>query len=301
MTTKRALLVVGAFMFLIMITLIAPATWVGVKPGKHTSLILRDSNDLAVLSKDTDRNSNPDWRDLLFQTTSASTSAKAGTYVVTEADKKRLDDPNNITSSFSKNLYTVSSYAKKAGDMSLVEQESIISNLVTKEASKIEVKWYDLDSLKIAVDETPTSIKTYGNQLGTVFKKAKGYKLDIADVDILKAYSVNKNPDVLSSLQIKKNNVILVVDELLKMSVPKSASPYHLLVINRLSEYKSVLEGLSDTGNDPMRGALAFNTYTPVLNALSSSLVNVQLYFKLQDVVFSSNEPGYVLTMTPTK
>ncbi len=295
MTTKKALIVVGLFIFLLMITLVAPATWVGVKPKKQTGLILRNANDFAVLSKDTDRNNNPDWKDLLMQTTSASTTAVANKYIVTEADKQRLDDPNNITSSFSKNLYTVSSYAKKAGDMSTSEQESIVTSLVTKEVQKIETSVYTFDDIKVSSTETPTSIRAYGNQLGTIFKKATSFKLEIVDVDKIQAYSTNKDPNTLASLVIKKNNAKLILEELLKVSAPRSASPYHLLIVNRLSGYITVLENMTQAENDPMRATIAFNNYLPAMRLLFSSLSNMQLYFKLSDTTFSQNEPGYVL------
>jgi hypothetical protein len=300
MTTKRALLVVGMFIFLLMITLIAPAKWVGVAPKKHTGLVLKNANELAVLSKDTNRNNNPDWKDLLINTTSTSTQAIASKFIVTETDAKRLADPNNITASFSKNLYTVSSYAKQAGNMSLAEQESIVSGLVTKEVEKVSVTTYNQDNLSIASTETPASIKTYGNQLGMIFKKATGFKLEVVDFDKIQAFTVNNDPDTLATLLIKKNNTKTIISELLKVSVPKSAVPYHLLMVNRLSEYMTVLEGLTQANDDPMRATIAFANLAQTAQSLFSSLANMQLYFKLQDITFSNNEPGYVLDMSYT-
>lgn len=298
MTTKRALIVLGFLVLLMGVTLVMPARWVGVKSStaKRSSLVLKSTDDLAVLMKDTDRNSNPDWKDLLLETTSASTSLVAGKYVVTEADKKRLADPNNITASFSKNLYTVSSYAKKNGTMSLTEQQAIVAGLVTTETQKLEVTTYTLDDIKTAPTETTASKRAYGNELGRVFKKAAGFKLDIVDLDKIQAYSKSKDPSILASLVIKKNSAKLIITELLKLSVPSSAVPYHLLMVNRLSQYATVLEGLSVAENDPMKATIAFNEFMPAVKALFASLQNMQLYFKLEEITFGTNEPGYVLT-----
>lgn len=297
MTTKKALFVLGSLLLVVIISLLLPAKWIGYTPstGKRAPLILKSTDELAVLQKDTDRNSSPDWKDLLVETTSASTSRIATTYTVTEEATKRLSDPNNMTASFSKNLYTVSSYAKKQGSMTETEQQKIVSNLVTKESEKINVTTYTILDIKTAPTETAATKKAYGNELGKIFKKATGFKLDIIDFDKLQAYSKSNDPNTLSSLVIKKNNAKIIIDDLLKMNVPSSASPYHLLLVNRLSAYVSVLENLTSAKNDPMRATLAFNNYTSVVQTLFSALSNLQLYFKLEEITFNTNEPGYVL------
>ena len=297
MTTGKALAIIGSLVALMSLSLVIPAKWLGVKQvkSKRAPLILRRADDLIVLNKDNNRNNNPDWKDLLLETTSASTTKAASKYVVTEADKKRLEDPNNLTASFSKNLYTVSSYAKKKGDVTKAEQQTIVAGLIAKESEKIEVTTYTVYDIKKASTETQASRKAYGNELGKVFKKATGFKLDLVDLDKIKAYSTSKDPNTLGSLIIKKNNAKVILTELLAMSVPNSAIPYHLLMVNRLSQYIAVLEGVTAAESDPMRASIAFNNYIPTLKALLASLINMQLYFKIEEITFSDNEPGYVL------
>lgn len=297
MTTTKALLVLGSLVMITVISLLIPARWVGVMPpeGKRAPLVLKSTDDLAVLRNDKNKNDSPDWKDLLIETTSASTSKVASAYVVTEEDTKRLNDPNNITASFSKNLYTISSYAKKQGSMTEAEQQGIVSDLVTKESEKISVTTYTVFDIKTAKTETATTKKAYGNELGKVFKKATGFKLDIIDFDKLQAYGKNNDPSILSSLVIKKNNAKVIIDDLLKMTVPSSAVPYHLLLVNRLSAYVSVLESITGVEDDPMRATIGFNNYAPAIKALFGSLSNLQLYFKLEEITFEDNEPGHVL------
>lgn len=297
MTTKKALLVLGFLITLIGISLVIPAKWLGVNPARNRNapLILKSYDELAVLQKDTDRNNNPDWKDLLLETTSASTTRMANEYTVTEADKLRLADPNNITASFSKNLYTVSSYAKKKGDLTQAEQQNLVTELMNKESEKLVATRYTVYDIKSAPSETLASKKAYGNELGKVFKKATGFKLDIVDLDKIQAYSTSKDPSTLASLTIKKNDTKTIIAELLKLSVPRSAVAYHLLMINRLSQYVAILEGITSAETDPMRSAIAFNGYIPAIKALFSSLENMQLYFKLEEITFTDTEPGYVL------
>ncbi len=300
MTTKRALLVVGS---LLVLSLFVPAKWFGVSTvtEKRQGLILRDPNELSRLSNDSDRNNNPDWRDLLNKTTNTSTTEAADKIVVTDEAKKRLEDPNNLTVSFSKNLYTASAYAQKNGTLSTTQQEELISSIVQGESSKIVIKIYTLEDLTLTKTDTETTQRAYGNTLGTIFKEAQKYKLDVADVSNIQAYLTNKDPAPLDSLVIKKNNAALIIDKLLKLSVPYSASPYHLLLVNRLSAYKTALEGLSTADTDPMRATIAFKNYIPSFQLVASSMASIQTYFKLQDIIFLSNEPGYVLFAGYTK
>ena len=300
MTTAKALLMVGG---LLVLSLIIPAKWLGVAPvqEKKQGLILRDPDELAMLSGDSDRNNNPDWKDLLNKTTSASTTEAAKKTAVSEETKKRLEDPNNLTASFSKNLYTASAYAQKNGELSTAQQEELVSSIVQGESDKIVIKTYTLDDLTIAKKENETTQRAYGNALGTIFKEAQKYKLEVADVSAIKAYLTNKDPTPLASLVIKKNNTTIIINELLKLPVPYSASPYHLLLINRMSAYRTSLEGLSTADTDPMRATIAFKSYVPSFQLVASSIASMQIYFKLQNVTFKSNEPGYVLTTGYTK
>jgi hypothetical protein len=234
---------------------------------------------------------------MLLETTSTSTLFVASKYTTTEKDVDRLNDPNNITASFSKNLYTVSSLAKKNGQMTTKEQQSIVTSLLAKEGEKIETKVYTMDDLKIIEDESPVAKKTYGNTMGTLFKKAVALKLDTVDLNTIKAYSTSKDASLLASLVIKKNNAKMMTEELLRVQTPRSAAPYHLLIINRLSEYTTVLDNLTKAETDPMRATLAFNNYLPSIKSLFTSLTFLQEYFTLQEITFSKNEPGYVLTV----
>jgi hypothetical protein len=278
MTTKKALLVVGTLIVVVGLSAVVPAKWFGVQPAKshRPVLVLRNSEELAALARDSDRNNNPDWKDLLI--------------------KKRLADPNNLTASFSKNLYTVSAYAKKNGKLTKADQKAVMKDLIASETSKIVVKTYEVADITTTTTDTPATERDYGNALGKLFKKAVGYKLYEIDLNILKAYTTNKDPAPLASLVIKKNNAKIILEELLKMRVPFSAVPYHLLIINRLSQYITVLDGVSQADTDPLRATVSFNSYLPTIKVLSSSLDQMKLYFSLQGIVFTSNEAGYVLT-----
>lgn len=298
MTTKKALTVLAFLLLLVGFSLVIPAKWLGVGPlePKRNLLVLKSADDLAILSKDNNSNNNPDWKDLLVETTSASTTAVAKKHVATEEEKARLNDPNNLTSSFSKNLYLASSYAKKKGGMTEAEQKTIVSDLLLSEGEKLVTTHYTITDIKVASTDTLAIKKAYGNTMGNLVKKASQYKLDIVDLATINAYNTSKDPAVLASLVIKKNNAQVIINELLNVQVPKSAVPYHLLIINRVSDYKTILEGLSVADSDPVKTTIAYNKYMPILESLTASLVSLQDYFLIEGVTFQMSEPGYIIT-----
>jgi hypothetical protein len=297
MTTKKALVVVGVLVFLIGATLIIPAEKVGMKK-KHTPLILQSGEELVALQGDTDSNNTEDWKDLLQQNVSPKLSEEAKKAVVTPEQKKILADPNNLTSSFSKNVYTATEIAKKNGTLSTKEKEDLAAQLLAAEESKLVLTVYEITNLTIAKTESDASRKAYGNALGRLVKKAEGYKMTGDDLKIIEAFNVKQDPAVLESLVVKKNNLALIIKDLLEVSVPNSAVPYHLLIVNRMAQYKDVVENISKAKDDPIRASFGLNSYLSTVKSLETAFSSMQTYFILQGVVYAPGEPGYVITGT---
>lgn len=295
MTTKKALVVVGVLVFLIGATLIIPAEKVGMKK-KHTPLILQSGEELVALQGDTDSNNTEDWKDLLQQNVSPKLSEEAKKTVVTPEQKKILADPNNLTSSFSKNVYTATEIAKQKGTLTTQDKENLATQLLAAEESKLVPTVYEITNLTIAKTENDTSRKAYGNALGRIVKKAEGYKMTENDLKIIEAFNVKQDPAVLESLVVKKNNLEVIIKDLLAVSVPNSAVPYHLLVINKMAQYKDVLENISKAKEDPIRASLGLRAYLGTTKSLASSFNSMRTYFALQGITYTKNEPGFYVT-----
>ncbi len=296
MTTKKALLVVGVLVVLIGLTFVVPARVVGIKSTREP-LSLKTSRELSLLGGDLDGNGTPDWKDLVVKNTKTPTE----TPVVDESIQKRLNDPNNLTASFSKNLYIAAAYAKEKGGLTEAERSDLAKTVVEGEARKIVIKTYTVDDLRIAKTETPSTKKEYGNALGKLFKKAEGYKILSNDLVLVKTFNTSKDASILTPFTIKKNNITQTINDLLQLSVPYSAVPYHLLLINKLSIYKVTVESFSQIADDPVRATIALNSYQTTLESLASSMASIQTYFRLEGIVFTKNEDGYVLSSGSTK
>lgn len=301
MTTKKALSVIGLLVFLVGLTLIVPARYVGVKKIKKPSLVLKTSDEISALRGDMDKNGIPDWKDMLIETTSSSTKAEADAIVVDEAAKARLNDPNNITASFSKSLYLATAYVKQKGDITAEEQEELANQILIEEGAKITFKEYAVTDLHLTKAETDVSRKAYGNALGVIYKKAVDAKLTFDDTKAIEAFSTSKDPAILESFIIKKNIMQSIITDLASMTVPYSAAPYHLLLINSLSKYKSILENIAQAENDPMRATMAYNAYILTLQNLYSALMSLQNYFIIEKMTFVPGDAGYIFISSAPK
>jgi hypothetical protein len=294
MTTRKAITVLFVLIFLLGTTFVVPSSWVGVTKVQGNPLVLKSQEELKALSGDTDRNNTPDWQDLLIGSMSSSTQEQSEKLAVTEAAKKRLDDPNNLTSSMTKNIYTAQAYAKKSGELTKAQQDGLVQKIVQEESLKIVVKEYEIKDLHITKTNTEEVKRAYGNAVGKLFAQADTYKLGSSDVAIMQAYNTSKDTDVLASLVVKKDNVDRIITSALTLPVPISAVPYHLLAINRLSRYKTVLENMAKVSEDPVRAALAFNSYQETVTGIFSSLLSLQKYFQGEGVTFIKSEPGAI-------
>lgn len=300
MTTRKALTVVLVLIFLTSLSFVVPSSLVGGKSPTVKPLFLKDPSQFALLKGDSNRNNSPDWQDLLLSGASTSTLEGAKKIKVTDEDRARLLDPNNLTASFSKNLYTASLYAKKNGNLTEAEQSALVKSLIEQEAKKVLVKTYAVSDLSVSSIDTEEIKKNYGNKLGEIFLQSRKDKIGSGDIAIIQAYNINKDPGPLATLRIKKNKLDSLVRSLLQISVPPSAVVYHLRLINALSQYKTTVDSLSQIDTDPIKASLAFREYGTLNATLLSSLKSIQLYFNVENVTFTKNEPGFLITSVYT-
>ncbi|MBP6948454.1 MAG: hypothetical protein KBC41_01195 [Candidatus Pacebacteria bacterium] len=292
----EAFLVLFFIIFLVGISLFLPAKWFGVKTKSYTPLDLQKISKPKNLNEDSDNNGIPDWRDLALSTLSTSTKNTLASQKVDPLIKQRLEDPKNITASFSKNMYINSSYVQKNGNITEEEKKKIIAETMKQEISKIVIQEYKVNDLIITSSDSIESKKKYGNALGSLIKKATVYEIGGGDVEILKVYIEKKDTSLLQNFTDKKENLEGLIKTMLTIPVPYSAIPYHLLALNRISEYKTILEGFETTDSDPVRSTIAFNMYYPNIKGLFFALNNMRDYFNIENVIFKESEAGYVFT-----
>ena len=293
--TSKSIIVIGVLFAVMTLSAFIPAKWLGVKPIQHARLDLNSIQEINDLSLDKDSNGRPDWKDLVNATFTESDSDEVIKEVPIDKDaQKRLDDPNNLTASFSKNLYVASSYLKQNGGADVESQQDLINTILDQEKDKLTHHFYTNTDLRVGTSETASAIRIYGNSLGLLMEKSLTYKIGVGDITIMKAYTDNKDSSVLASLVIKKDHTDELIQSMLKLSVPKSATPYHLLTLNRLVAYRDLIDNMTQVVDDPIRATIAFNSYLETTDSLLHSLSGFLSYFTTQKITFSSQESGYV-------
>lgn len=300
MTTKRALLVLGVTIFLLALTLVAPSKWVGGTSTKNTpetrkKIIFKTRDELLALNNDKNKNQVPDWKDIVSASVSDDLRTKASQANPTKEDLAILNDPNNYTSSFAKNIFTASAYlGQKGNELTVKDQTELVSNLITKEAGRESAKEYTFNDLTVTKDTSSSAKVAYGNALGTSLKKLNEMNAKGGDLDILKEYSEKKDPKLLHTFSEKKAMLDGMIKELVAIKVPLSASIYHLMLINAFSKYSFVLDALSKIGTDPLRGLVGTQNHESVIMGLLTSVNNISAYFSYEKVTFTKKDPGYI-------
>lgn len=260
---------------------------------RQDPLLLRTEDELSLLSGDSDRNGTEDWKDLVLSTMSSSTKELVKGAPVDEKTLARLNDPNNLTASFSKNVYTASAFVSQ-NKTSAAEQERMIASLAIAEGSKITTKKYTIKDVSLYKQDTAVEKKAYGNSLGRVVQKINKNKLGQDYINRLNEYAENKDVATLDFFAEKADGLRVVLNDLLKMSVPSSASVFHINLVNSTSQLIATLDAFSKTDEDPLKSLAFVNSYAETLYGVLNSVAILQDYFNLEGVSFTSKDDGYV-------
>jgi hypothetical protein len=303
-STKPAIVILGVTFVLIALSAFIPASWFGIQPQTTTKEYdLSMLSDTEVPDTQNPQNTTSNWRALLQKNYNEITSSAPELTMSDQEQQnteKRLNDPNNLTSSFMKNSYAASAYLKENNITDETAQTEMIKSLVEQEKTKIVTKVYTIKDLHVASKENKTTIRNYGNALGVEMQKADKSKIGDTDVKDLQSYTDTKDPKYLITIQKKKDTLGANIKALLAMQVPPSATAYHLLALNKLSEYYTTLDGFSRTEDDPLRASIALNDYIANLRSLFGALNAMRGYFRDNNIVYSIDEPGYVFSSVNT-
>jgi hypothetical protein len=278
-------------------TLVIPARWLGLKQVPRKQINLGDDlTPISLLKEDSDKNNSPDWRDMAIASLGTTTKKVMSEAKVNPKIEKTLTDPNNLTASFSKNMYTASAYLQKNGGVSKAEQEQLINSIIAQEAEKITVTKYTPADLVIAKTDTSEDKRKYGNAMGAFMQKATTYKMGSGDVELIEGYMVNKDPTLVNAFVVKRGRLDEIIKDLLKTPVPYSVIPQHLVMLNAISEYRTILDSFAKIETDPIRTTISFNNYLPAVKAFLNTLTGLALYFKGEGILFTEKESGYIFT-----
>ncbi|MCF7844089.1 hypothetical protein K9M47_04340 [Candidatus Gracilibacteria bacterium] len=299
-TTSRALVVLGLVIILILLSAITPAKWLGVKVKKqpYTKLDLRVMTSPSEFATDTNNDGKVGWNEIVTSTLKNSTTSLANINQkpINQRIIDDLNDPNNLTSSFSKNVYLATAYLKEKGITDESSKQEAVNYLIAQEAAKITITSYTLKDIKVAKNESKDSIKLYGNNIAPIIKDLISSEVITGDMVSVNSFIETQEVLKLLPLSSNKKRIDSLIQKLLGIEVPASAITYHLLMINRLAYYSDILASLAGSDSDPVRGTLMLNNYQEAIILVIRTPNQFYDYFNMQNIIFTSKEAGYIFT-----
>lgn len=210
---------------------------------------------------------------------------------------KILNDPNNLTSQTAKNIMTATALLKGENIPKDQLVSTIIGSINDEVAKALQPKVYTVSDLKISKTGTVGELKIYGNNVGKIILYISDQLPIKNDLIILDDYAKNQDANVLKKFEVKVKVLKEILSDLIKnTSVPQKAIDAHLFYINSLENYISVLDNISKTKDDPVRGVMAFKNYQTSTDNLTLSVKKFSEFFDKENVIFSSKEFGYLFT-----
>lgn len=277
---------------LLALSAVIPASWFGIKPISTT----RPKIDLSSVVRDADGNKSISWKELINSTLPETGTGETAGEIDPETIEE-LNDPNNLTASFSKNLY-VTSASLATGPINNPEQEqAVITQLIAEERAKIKPTTYTFADLHIDSSEDKTTMQAYGNTVATALDGIITEKKVVADGNAFQAYLDSKDKNELTLLKADYARVNATLGKLETMSIPLSAAAYHALLLTRVAAYRDLLGSLASADTDPIRAAIMVEHYPETIVMIARVYDTLSTYFSTQNIVFTSKQSGYVFTI----
>lgn len=291
---KIPLGVVVGFFVVVAISAFAPASWFGVKKEPVQSKL-----DLSVVAEpgkfaeDTDRNGEISWKELAMSSLGINPAEAEGVHIeMNKEDLDTLNDPDNLTSSFSKNMYIASLAIQQQGGLDDERKQEIVDQLMAEEAEKLQSKRYMLSEI-VTVPDTNEAVKEYGNRVAAALNGLITKDAIIGTMASLDAYMNKAQAEDLIPLQKHAVATTDTVKKLIAVKVPNSMAAEHITLLNRYEAYKDLIHNLASIKNDTLRSTLALKKHQEITLQALQERAAISLLLKTKGVTFSSSEPGH--------
>jgi hypothetical protein len=297
---SKPFVLISVLVLLLIASAFIPASWLGVKPqaSAYTPIDFTQLSKIEDYANDTDGNGEISWKELIASTDEGQQALAEGENILPDPNAiELLNDPNNLTSSLTKNLYVASTYLTKSGITDEASHQQVLDQLVAEEAAKLIPKQYVYADIKVAPSENAQSLRVYGNEVATILGNIITKDSIAKDAQGLYDFMSTEKKEALIPLEEDSQRLDDKIKKMLLVTVPPSASPYHLIALNQMVAYRDTLFNLSKAATDMMRANLVFKKYPDTLVQTLLIYKRFSEYFDLKNIVFSSTEPGYVFTI----
>ena len=262
------------------------------------------SSDLVSILKTTNTNKTglsdvpegqtvPNWKKAVLAEADA---ANPNLKQVADADQTQLNDPNNITAQYAKDVYAATAILQQQGRV-LTEQDKadIAQSVFAQEALKAAAKVFTIKDIK-TFTANASDVQKYGNTLGGVATLAIVDGSNYLDVPLFEDYAKTLNKETLKKIDKKIAIITQLRDSLLVMNVPTSAILYHLNALNSVEAYRQTLINMRSFETDALRATIGAHDYVTVFQTTFTTINAFSEYFDNQNIIFKPDEKGYIFT-----
>lgn len=272
-----------------------PGSWFGIPKATRAYPTL-ELNDLMGSNEGLDNNKDGQvsWKEYV----SAALDIPPDTDTQFEVDTvavAQLNDPNNLTASFSKNLFLANTALINNGITDEETRQGLINQLIDKELEKVIPHTYTQSELTI-VDDSKQSLTVYGNAMGKLLDGAISDDSVSKNLQALNAYLTNSDEGALLPLLEDTIKINKLVGSMAEVKVPRSAVSIHLETLNSFGLYRDTLSNLSAVQTDALRAQAGTRTIKDAVRASIHSYVTLSTFFHTKAISYTSKEPGYLFT-----
>jgi hypothetical protein len=302
---SRSFAVLLIVILLLGISALVPARWIGAGKSlnRQPKLVLDTTKSTQRTTLDQNMDGSVSWNEVMDNTLNLTPADKENLSKI-PVNKKVIDelnDPNNLTADFSKNLYLTAATINQNGGSDDPATSDVAKQLAQVEADKVVAKTYRYSDIIVAKTESKESIKAYGNALEPILAAVMTKETIETNVTSVTSFLKSKNASDLTPLLNDKKKLDGLIKKLLAMSVPPSAVPYHLIALTRITMYRDTLANFAAVESDPIRTNIALNSYADTIVLTGKLLEQFTQYFDSKNIAFTAQEPGYIFTSGYTK
>lgn len=294
--SNTPLLLLGIIFILTIGTSLLPASWFGIEQQtrRYEPLNLGSIAQPENLATDTNNDGAISWGELIASSLSLSPEETNDLQLASDPEViANLNNPNNITASFTKNAFLAATALEQSGISDEASKQEVINQLLSEESQKITPKIYMSSDVQSTADSKIT-IKKYGNDVALILKDLITEKSITDELISITQYLEKGDSASLLPLVTNAKRAEAAIQKLLKVQVPESAILYQIIILNRVSEYQNMLLNLSVANTDAIRATSAMKNYQTIVTLVLRTYPTLTDYFNLKNVTFSSNEPGYI-------
>lgn len=153
-----------------------------------------------------------------------------------------------------------------------------------------EAKPYLTSEIKVKMDNSTESIKKYGNEIATVFKKFAIVSRN--EGIIVKDASEKNDPKILEELDPVIESYRNIVNALLAVESPQIVSTMHLDLLNGMNSALFVTQSFRKSAVDPIVGLQATTQYLSASDKVIRAMTAIKSYLMYLGIAYSPSEPG---------